>query len=78
MHTNTERSVLLASVERSKIQICQIWFNQGNMHAAFWEDLTDAYEFPFHQCCVVLFCASPSEDRNDKDDHSNRKAISKQ
>ena len=47
-------------------------------HVVFWEDLSDAHGFPFHPCCGVRFCASPLEDRNDKDDLSNRNATSKQ
>jgi hypothetical protein len=33
----------------------------------------DAYEFPFHPYCGVLFCASPLEDRYDKDDPSTER-----
>lgn len=40
------------------------------MPCRLWEDLMHAFEFPFHPCSAVRFCASPLEDRNDKDDLS--------
>ena len=80
MHTNTERSVLLASVLEiiKNPDLSNMNLIKETCHVAFWEDLSDAHGFPFHPCCGVRFCASPLEDRNDKDDLSHRNATSKQ